>query len=206
MEFYPDTIESQVNNIKTDWKKILKRSCLQNISDWIDIENSYPSKDKIFRAFTYFDINDTKVVIIGQDCYHGENQANGLCFSVDDGIRPPPSLRSILREMNSDLNINRTKTDFTDLAQQGILFLNCALTVEPGNPGSHLNVWRTYTDYIIQYISENCSNVIFVLWGGWAKQKKELLIQIGILLLNQITLHLYLLIVVGSLIQNHFQK
>ena len=154
MEFYPDTIESQVNNIKTDWKKILKRSCLQNISDWIDIENSYPSKDKIFRAFTYFDINDTKVVIIGQDCYHGENQANGLCFSVDDSIRPPPSLRSILREMNSDLNINRTKTDFTDLAQQGILFLYCALTVEPGNPGSHLNVWRTYTDYIIQYISE----------------------------------------------------
>ena len=173
MEFYLDTIESQVVNIKTDWKDILKKSSLQTISESVNSENSYPSKDKIFRAFNYFDIKDTKVVIIGQDCYHRVNQANGLCFSVNNGISIPPSLRNILREMNNDLNINRKNTDFSDLAHQGILFLNCALTVESGKPRSHLKLWEPYTDFIINYISENCSNVIFVLWGGYAKRKKK---------------------------------
>ena len=170
---YLHTIESQIMYIQTNWKDILKRSILQNISESINLEKSYPSNDKIFRAFNFFDSKDTKVVIIGQDCYHGENQANGLCFSVDNGIRIPPSLRNILREMNNDLNINRTNTDFTDLAQQGILFLNCALTVESGKPGSHLKLWEPYTDFIINYISENCNNIIFVLWGGYAKKKKK---------------------------------
>ena len=168
MNFYND-----INNIKTDWKNILKRNILQNISQYIIPEISFPKNDKIFRAFNYFNIIDTKVVIIGQDCYHGINQANGLCFSVNNDIKIPPSLRNILKEMNNDLNINRTKTDFTDLAEQEILFLNCALTVEQSKPGSHLKLWEPYTDFIINYISENCNNVIFVLWGGYAKRKKK---------------------------------
>ena len=89
----------------------------------------FPKQEHIFRCFNYFNIENTKVVIIGQDCYHGKNQANGLCFSVDNEIKNPPSLRNILKELNSDLEIKRTSSDFTDLAKQGILFLNCFLTV-----------------------------------------------------------------------------
>ena len=146
----------------------------QNICDMYH-ENVYPPKNKVFNAFNHFNQKDLKVVILGQDCYHGEGQANGLAFSVNNGLKVPPSLRNILKELNDDLNIQRSYTDFTDLAKQGILFMNCALTVEKSKPGSHIELWSWYTDNIIKYISETNDNIIFVLWGNFAKKKKKLI-------------------------------
>jgi uracil-DNA glycosylase len=160
-----------------DWTNIMMISYLQNIIEELEKneDNIFPPKELIFNAFCHFNRKDLKVVLIGQDCYHGEGQANGLSFSVNNGIRVPPSLRNILKEMNNDLGINRVNTDFTDLAKQGILFLNCALTVEKGKPCSHLKLWSYYTDRIIKHISEELNNIIFVLWGNYAKQKKKLI-------------------------------
>jgi len=173
MDFYDDSLEF-ILNFNTDWINVLQKSMLQSISEKLPKE-FYPPKDKVFNAFNHFNQTDLKVVIIGQDCYHGLNQANGLAFSVDNGQKVPPSLRNILKELNNDLDIKRTNTDFTDLAEQGILFMNCALTVEKGNPGSHLKLWSSYTDNIIKYISETNENIIFVLWGNFAKKKKLLI-------------------------------
>jgi uracil-DNA glycosylase len=176
MSFYDNSIEFMLTDIhfKTDWNNILKKSILQNISEKIS-EDYYPPKEKIFNAFNHFDFKDLKIVILGQDCYHGPDQANGLSFSVNNGLRIPPSLRNILKELYSDLNIKRVDTNFTDLAEQGILFMNCALTVKPGKPGSHLKIWEGYSNYIINYISKNSENIIFVLWGNFAKSKKSLI-------------------------------
>ena len=175
MDFY-DSQGFMLNtlNFNTDWINVLQKSMLQSISEKLP-EEFYPPIEKVFNAFKHFNQKDLKVVIIGQECYHVEGQANGLAFSVDKGLKVPPSLRNILKELNNDLNTNRTNTDFTDLAEQGILFMNCALTVEKGNPGSHLKLWTNYTNNIIEYISNNCSDIIFVLWGNFAKKKKLLI-------------------------------
>lgn len=163
--------------INTDWNFLLNHNYLKHITTELDkCENViYPDKNLIFNAFNHFNKEDLKVVIIGQDCYHGSGQANGLCFSVNEGIKTPPSLRNIIYELNKDLKIKRTNTDFTDLAKQGILLLNSALTVESKKPGSHLKLWEPYTNYIIDYISKNFDNIIFVLWGNYAKKKKVLI-------------------------------
>jgi uracil-DNA glycosylase len=163
--------------ISTDWNVILQHNYLTHIKDNLKkVENKiYPENEKIFNAFNHFDQKDLKVVIIGQDCYHGEGQANGLCFSVNDDVKTPPSLRNILNEMNKDLNIKRTNKDFTDLANQGVLLINSALTVEEGKPGSHLKLWQPYTNYIIDYISKNHKDIIFVLWGNYAKKKRVII-------------------------------
>jgi len=163
--------------INTDWNIILQHNYLIHIKDNLkNVENKfYPENEKIFNAFNHFNQKDLKVVIIGQDCYHGEGQANGLCFSVNEGIKTPPSLRNILIEMNRDLNIKRTNNDFTDLAKQGVLLLNSALTVEEGKAGSHLKLWQPYTNYIIDYISKNHKDIIFVLWGNYAKKKRVII-------------------------------
>ena len=165
---------TELQHLKTDWIDPLNMSFLQNICDMYH-ENVYPPKNKVFNAFNHFNQKDLKVVILGQDCYHGEGQANGLAFSVNNGLKVPPSLRNILKELNDDLSIQRNNTDFTDLAKQGILFMNCALTVEKSNPGSHIELWSWYTDNIIKYISETNDNIIFVLWGNFAKKKKRLI-------------------------------
>ena len=163
--------------ISTDWNILLEHNYLIHIKDSLKkVENKiYPENEKIFNAFNHFNQKDLKVVIIGQDCYHGEGQANGLCFSVNDDVKTPPSLRNILIELNKDLNIKRTNTDFTDLAKQGVLLINSALTVEEGKPGSHLKLWQPYTNYIIDYISKNHKDIIFVLWGNFAKKKKVII-------------------------------
>ena len=164
-------------NINTDWNILLEHNYLEHITTELEkCENViYPDKNLVFNAFNFFNKDELKVVIIGQDCYHGYGQANGLCFSVNNGVKTPPSLRNILLELHRDLKIKRTETDFTDLAEQGILFLNSALTVESSKAGSHLKLWEPYTNYIIEYISKNCNNIIFVLWGNYAKKKKVLI-------------------------------
>ena len=174
----------EIENLTTDWKDILNQyEKINELDDAIKLEKEtyepnltiFPPIKQVFRSFTYFNIEKLKVVIIGQDCYHGKGQANGLCFSVPKDIKIPPSLRNILKEMSSDLNIKRTNTDFSNLAKQGILFLNSALTVREKCAGSHLKLWIPFTDFILKYISENSNKIIFVLWGNFAKNKKKII-------------------------------
>jgi len=135
----------------------------------------FPKRDNIFRALNLCSIKNTKVVIIGQDCYHGEDQANGLCFSVNEGLKHPPSLRNILKELESDIGMKRENgSDFTDLAEQGVLLLNSALTVVERLAGSNLKIWEPFTDLLIKYISDTSDkNLVFILWGNYAKNKKK---------------------------------
>ena len=131
----------------------------------------FPPKNYILRALSLTDYNDVKVVILGQDPYHGVGEANGLAFSVNDGIKLPPSLQNIYKELNSDLNIPiSTKGDLTCWAKEGVLLLNTVLTVEKDKPASHKNLgWENFTDAIIKKINEKDTPVVFILWGNFAK-------------------------------------
>ncbi len=151
------------------WDKIKLKS-----EDYDNKLNIYPEGNKVYNAFNQCDFDKLKVVIVGQDCYHGAGQANGLCFSVDDGITPPPSLKNILKEMSND-NITRTNSDFKNLANQGVFLLNSALTVFEKLPESMLEYWIEFTDNVIKYISDNKKNVVFILWGNYAKNKSSLI-------------------------------
>lgn len=136
----------------------------------------FPPKDKIFRALELTPFDEVKVVIIGQDPYHGDFQANGLCFSVSDQVTAPPSLKNIYKELKDDLGIQRNSNELDSWAQQGVLLLNATLTVKAHSPNSHKDLgWEKFTDFIIKEISEKKENVVFVLWGAFA-QKKEALI------------------------------
>ena len=136
----------------------------------------FPPKNQIFRALELTPFEDVQVVIIGQDPYHNDFQANGLCFSVSDEVKAPPSLKNIFAELKEDLNIDRKSNELDDWANQGILMLNASLTVKAHEPNSHKNLgWETFTDFIIKELSTKKENVVFVLWGAFA-QKKETLI------------------------------
>jgi uracil-DNA glycosylase len=137
----------------------------------------YPPGKEIFRAFDRCDFNAIKVVIIGQDPYHGPGQANGLCFSVRDGVRLPPSLVNIFKEIQKDLGKPIPSSgDLERWADQGVLLLNATLTVRAGTPGSHQNKgWETFTDAIIKTISDEKENVVFLLWGAYAQKKGEVI-------------------------------
>lgn len=134
----------------------------------------YPPSTLIFSAFNQFDTDDLKVVIIGQDPYHGEGEANGLCFSVNDGVKIPPSLRNIFKEVNDDLEtiFMPTSGNLERWAQQGVLLLNATLTVRKDSPNSHKHLhWSRFTDAVIQKISEEKEGVVFLLWGSFAQKK-----------------------------------
>lgn len=137
----------------------------------------YPPGREIFRAFDCCDFNSVRVVIIGQDPYHGPGQANGLCFSVRDGIRLPPSLVNIFKEIQNDLGKPIPPSgDLERWARQGVLLLNATLTVRASEAGSHQNKgWETFTDAVIKKISEQKSNVVFLLWGAYAQKKGEII-------------------------------
>jgi uracil-DNA glycosylase len=137
----------------------------------------YPPGREIFRAFDHSDFNETKVVIIGQDPYHGPGQANGLCFSVRDGVRMPPSLVNIFKEIKQDLGKPIPPTgDLERWAHQGVLLLNATLTVRAGTPGSHQNKgWEIFTDAVIRKISSEKESVVFLLWGAYAQKKGEII-------------------------------
>ena len=170
--------------IGNDWDNILKeeitKEYFKNLVFFLNNESKnkiiYPKKDDLFKALKYTPYKDIKVVILGQDPYHGEGEANGLCFSVNRGTKIPPSLRNIFKELNSDLNVNRTNTDLTDWSKQGILLLNTVLTVEKDKAFSHRNKgWEIFTDYIISKLNEKEDGIIFVLWGNAARDKKKLI-------------------------------
>lgn len=137
----------------------------------------YPSKENIFNAFNACPFSDVNVVILGQDPYHGEGQAQGLSFSVPSDQKLPPSLRNIYKELEKDLGItSRTSGDLTNWAKQGVLLLNATLTVQAGIPGSHQGLgWETFTDAVIKKISEEKNHVVFLLWGKYAEKKRLLI-------------------------------
>ncbi len=170
--------------IGNKWDLILedefKKDYFKNLMDFVDHEYSiktcFPQYNDIFNAFKMTDYDDVKVVILGQDPYHGEDEAHGLSFSVYNNIKNPPSLRNIFKELDSDLNISRLNSDLTSWASQGILLLNAILTVEKDKPLSHKKKgWEIFTDEVIKKISARKDKVIFVLWGGFAKGKKALI-------------------------------
>lgn len=134
----------------------------------------FPPYENIFDALRFTDYDEVKVVILGQDPYHGLGEAHGLSFSVKEGVRKPPSLQNIIKELNNDLGITRTASDLTDWAKQGVLLLNSIMTVEQDKPLSHKNKgWETFTDAIIKLLNERDEPVIFLLWGSYARSKKE---------------------------------
>lgn len=136
----------------------------------------YPKYENIFNALRYTDYDEVKVVILGQDPYHGENEAHGLSFSVLPGVKRPPSLNNMFKELNDDLGIVRTQNTLTDWTQQGVMMLNSIMTVVKDKPLSHKGIgWEIFTDTIIQKLNEREDPVIFVLWGGYARSKKPLI-------------------------------
>ena len=136
----------------------------------------YPEYNNIFNVFNHLKYEDVKVVILGQDPYHGEGEAHGLAFSVPKGVKMPPSLNNIFKELNNDLGIKRTITDLSDWVDQGVLLLNSVLTVTKDTPGSHKDIgWQEFSDYVISKLNERKKPVVFVLWGNFAISKEKLI-------------------------------
>lgn len=173
--------------IDSSWKEKLQSEFLQPyFSSLIQFVRSeyessviYPPGKEIFRAFDSCNFDDVKVVIIGQDPYHGPGQANGLCFSVREGVRVPPSLANIFKEIKQDLGkAIPANGDLERWARQGVLLLNATLTVRAGIAGSHQNKgWETFTDSVIKIISAQKQHVVFLLWGAFAQKKSEMIDQ-----------------------------
>ena len=136
----------------------------------------FPPKEQIFRAIELTPFDEVEVVIIGQDPYHNDFQANGLCFSVSEQVKAPPSLKNIFTELKDDLGIVKTNNELDSWAKQGVLLLNATLTVRAHEPNSHKDLgWEKFTDFIIKEISEKKENVVFVLWGAFAQKKASLI-------------------------------
>lgn len=167
--------------LDTSWKEVLKnefeKDYFKTLTDFVRNEYKtktiYPPASKIFSAFDNTPFDDVKVVLIGQDPYHGVGQANGLSFSVADGMKLPPSLRNIYKELNEDLGIEiSTSGNLEPWTKQGVLMLNATLTVEASNAGSHQNKgWEEFTDAVIEALSNQKENLVFILWGAYAQKK-----------------------------------
>ena len=170
-------------NVQIDpsWKKQLSgefsKSYFASLADFVRTEykqyTCYPKGSEIFAAFDHCSFEDAKVVILGQDPYHGPRQAHGLCFSVNDGVPYPPSLINIFEELKTDLNIPRpTSGNLTRWADQGVLLLNATLSVRAHQAGSHQNKgWETFTDAVVDILNKEAEQLVFMLWGGYAKRK-----------------------------------
>ncbi|MDA8893510.1 uracil-DNA glycosylase [Flavobacteriaceae bacterium] len=169
--------ESWKNILKSEFKKDSFKSLTKFIKSEYQNHQCYPEAKNIFAAFNLCNYLELKVVIIGQDPYHGEGQANGLCFSVSDGISHPPSLKNIIKELKSDIGpIESDNGNFTTWAKQGVLLLNATLTVRENEPGSHQNMgWEKLTDGVIEHISKDKDQIVFLLWGKFAESKLKLI-------------------------------
>ena len=172
--------------IEKSWKEVLKsefaKPYFEQIPLHIKTEKSqgkiiYPPGSVIFSAFNLTPFDKVKVVILGQDPYHGKGQAHGLCFSVQNGVPPPPSLMNIFKELQDDIGIDiPNHGNLTHWAEQGVFLLNASLTVRTGEPMSHSKIgWATFTDTVIKKISELKKNVVFILWGKFAQEKRVLI-------------------------------
>ena len=169
--------ESWKNQLKTEFDKNYFNDLIEYVKKEYSEHTCFPPGSEIFSAFDHSEFDKTKVVILGQDPYHGVGQANGLCFSVKDGISLPPSLINIFKEIESDLGKPiPTSGNLERWANQGVLLLNATLTVRAHQAGSHQKKgWEQFTDHVIHTISENKENVVFLLWGGYAKKKSKLI-------------------------------
>ena len=161
-------------------QKEMKKSYFRYIKEFIKEERLsktiYPPANDLFNAFKLTDFKDIKVVILGQDPYHGEKEAMGLSFSVRRGVRTPPSLRNIFKELKDDIGVEREDTDLSSLAKQGVFLLNTVLTVEKDKANSHKDIgWEIFTDFVIKQINEKLNHVVFILWGRSARDKKKLI-------------------------------
>jgi uracil-DNA glycosylase len=174
------------SDIKSSWLQLIldyhnKTNFLDNIKNILDKTNYYPNKDNIFECFKYFELDQIKCVLLGQDPYINEEnnipQATGLSFSVDQQLKKlPPSLKNIFIELKSDLGCTIPKSgNLINWVKNGVLLLNASLTVEKGKSGSHMKLWEGFTDFIIKSISERTINTVFILLGNFAKSKKKLI-------------------------------
>lgn len=163
--------------LKNEFNKPYFTSLVDFVKEEYNSQTIYPPGKEIFHAFDCCDFSETKVVIIGQDPYHGAGQANGLCFSVRDGVRIPPSLANIFKEIKYDLGKPIPASgDLTRWANQGVLLLNATLTVRSSSPGSHQNKgWENFTDAVIRKLSEEKEHVVYLLWGAYAQKKGEII-------------------------------
>jgi len=172
--------------IEPSWKEELKhefsKSYFPQITTFLRTEKMagktiYPPGSLIFNAFNTTPFNKVKVVLLGQDPYHGPGQAHGLSFSVQDGVRPPPSLVNIFKELHSDIGVPiPAHGNLTHWAQQGVLLLNASLTVRANEPMSHAKIgWADFTDAVIKKVSDDKKNVVFLLWGKFAQEKQVLI-------------------------------
>ena len=181
-------LDSEIDSLKTGWREIIKNWIKKNPKKWYDLNANYekgvesfkghleifPKKERIFSCFNYFEPTDTRVVILGQDPYHGKNQAIGLCFGVEQDCKFPPSLRNINKELMNDVGKSiEERRDLIHWAEQGVLMMNASLTVVEKCPGTHMKFWKNFTKYIIEYISKNCEKVVFLAWGAFAHKKME---------------------------------
>ncbi len=170
--------------IEASWKTLLsdvfEQSSFKDLTTFVrgayQAGGVYPPPGQLFRAFELCPVHQVKVVILGQDPYHGPGQAHGLSFSVPAGVRPPPSLRNIAKELASDTGETLVSGDLTPWAEHGVLLLNAVLTVEVGKPASHQGKgWEAFTDVIIQRLASTQEHLVFILWGNYAKQKAALI-------------------------------
>ncbi len=162
--------------LKDEFKKDYFRNLGIFVKSEYKTKTIFPPYQNIFDALRFTDYDDVKVVILGQDPYHGLGEAHGLSFSVKEGVAMPPSLQNIFKELYSDLGIKRTKSDLTDWAKEGVLLLNSIMTVVKDRPLSHKDKgWEIFTDTIISKLNDRKDPVIFVLWGSFARSKKELI-------------------------------
>ena len=160
-----------------EWQKPYYLKLREFLKSEYSSQQIYPDMNDIFNALKYTSFEDTKVVIIGQDPYHGEGQAHGLCFSVKKGVTPPPSLKNIFKELQSDIGKPiPPHGELTDWAKQGVLLLNNVLTVREGQPTSHKGMgWETFTDRIISELNQKQTPIVFLLWGAHAQKKAEII-------------------------------
>ena len=181
--------------IHSSWKKelqpFIKTNEFENLTKYIRKEymdkEIYPEPKNVFNAFDLCPFDEVKVVILGQDPYHGKGQAHGLAFSVPEGIAPPPSLQNIFKEIESDIGSENTSTDLTRWAQQGVFLLNSILTVIARSPTSHSDSgWEVFTDFVIKRLSDKREHLVFMLWGSFAKSKSSYIDQSKHLILEAV--------------------
>lgn len=163
--------------LSDEWQKPYYLALREFLKKEYKTQRVYPDMNNIFNALKYTSFEDTKVVIIGQDPYHGYGQAHGLCFSVKEGVAHPPSLKNIFKELESDVGRPISKSgELTSWAKQGVLLLNAVLTVREGQPTSHKNMgWEIFTDRVIGELNRKQTPVVFLLWGAYAQKKAEII-------------------------------
>ena len=170
--------QSWNNQLKPEFQKPYFLELMQQVEQEYATTTCFPPKELIFNAFEQFDFEETKVVIIGQDPYHGTGEANGLCFSVNDGVAIPPSLKNIFQEINSEYDriLFPTSGNLERWSKQGVLLLNAGLTVRKDSANSHKHLkWNLFTDAVIQLLNDNCTHLVFLLWGSFAQKKGKLI-------------------------------